>query len=79
VRAVAIRRFALSWQFTTAEHGSHVNVAADVQMQSTLLQKVVDSVLPSAVDDIMDAFAARARQRSGVPKIAATSATPPKV
>ncbi len=40
---------------------------------------VVDRILPAAVDDILEAFAARARQRSGVPRIAATSATPPNV
>ena len=56
------RRFELSWIFEPiAGAGCRVSVVATLALRSRLLQRVVDQVLPAAVDGIITAFEARAR------------------
>ncbi len=62
-RQAPFRFFSLTWQFDpAADGGCLVSVAADLQLQSRTLQHVVDHLLPQSVEDIMAAFAARARE-----------------
>ncbi len=56
------RRFELSWIFEPiADAGCRVSVVATLALRSRLLQRVVDQLLPAAVDGIITAFEARAR------------------
>jgi coenzyme Q-binding protein COQ10 len=57
------RRFSLSWRVAAVPPaGCRVSVAAEVEMESRMMQHVVDQILPAAVDDIVTAFEARARR-----------------
>jgi coenzyme Q-binding protein COQ10 len=59
--AEPFRHFSLEWLINADPAGGcRVGVAADVQMRSWLLQRVVDRTLPAAVNDILTAFQARA-------------------
>jgi len=50
-----------SMVFTARTAGScAVSISSDVDLESTLLQLIVDRALPSSVDDIVATFAARA-------------------
>lgn len=64
--ASPFRRFNLGWRIDAdGATASRVSIAADVQLQSGLLQHVVDRVLPSTVDDILAAFQARMQRLHG--------------
>lgn len=55
------RRYDLSMVFTARSLGScAMSISSDVDLESTLLQLIVDRALPSSVDDLVDVFAARA-------------------
>lgn len=61
------RRFLLCWAIEPHPSGSRICVTADCQMRSLLLEHAVNALLPLAVDDIIDSFAARARTLYGEP------------
>ncbi len=57
------RRFSLSWGVAAVPPaGCRVSVTAEVELQSRMMQHVVNQILPAAVDDIITAFEARARR-----------------
>jgi coenzyme Q-binding protein COQ10 len=55
------RKYSLTWRVAQAAGGCRINVAADFQMRSRILQLAVNQFLPAAVGDITAAFEARAR------------------
>jgi coenzyme Q-binding protein COQ10 len=56
------RRFALSWIFEPQPRGGcRVTLAAEVELRSARLQRLMDRVRPIAVGDMIAAFEARAR------------------
>lgn len=57
------RRFSLSWRVAAVTPaGCRVSVTAEVELQSRMMQRAVNQILPAAVDDIITAFEARARR-----------------
>ena len=71
------RRFSLSWLFEAGPATDcRVSIVADVDLRSGLLQRVVERVLPTTVDDIMAAFEARARGFYTVPHTPANHEAP---
>jgi coenzyme Q-binding protein COQ10 len=57
------RHFRLSWQVTAVPPaGCRVSVAAEAKLQSRMMQRIVNQLLPAAVDDVITAFEARARR-----------------
>ena len=59
----SFRRFELAWFFEPApDAGCRVRVEATVTLRSSLLQRVVDRVLPPALADVVASFEARARK-----------------
>lgn len=57
------RHFSLSWMIAAVPTGGcRISLAAEVELQSTVMQQVVNRILPAAVDDIITAFEARARR-----------------
>ena len=57
------RHFGLSWQVTAVPPaGCRVSVAAEAELQLRMLQRIVNQLLPAAVDDVITAFEARARR-----------------
>ena len=59
----SFRRFELAWFFEPVpDAGCRVTVEASVTLRASLLQRVVDRVLPPALADIVASFEARARQ-----------------
>jgi len=57
------RRFGLIWAFTPEPSaGCRVSLAAELELHSGLLQRLVAAVLPGAVADIVAAFEARTRE-----------------
>lgn len=56
------RRFSLSWIFEPQpEAGCRVSLVAELELRSSVLQRVMDRVAPAAIADIIAAFEARAR------------------
>jgi coenzyme Q-binding protein COQ10 len=54
------RQFNLTWLFEALPSGAcQVSVIAQIETQSRLIQQLVDSVLPTALDDVVTAFVAR--------------------
>ena len=62
------RRYALTWRITPQPTGSRVQVAAEIELDSWLLQRVFVRLLPSAVDGIVQAFDARAHRLAAAPR-----------
>ncbi len=62
------RRYALTWRITPQPTGSRVQVAAEIELNSWLLQRVFVRLLPSAVDGIVQAFDARAHRLAAAPR-----------
>lgn len=61
------RRFSLSWTFEARPGvGCLVRLAADLELHSYLLQRVVEHALPAAMDDIVAAFEGRAHWLYGM-------------
>jgi coenzyme Q-binding protein COQ10 len=57
------RHFSLSWLILPARpFGSCIGVAIEIEMKSRLLQRIVNQIVPGAVDDIVAAFEARAHR-----------------
>jgi coenzyme Q-binding protein COQ10 len=57
------RLFSLCWVIAAVPPaGCRVSVAARVEMKSRIMQRVVNEVLPPAVDDLLAAFEARAHR-----------------
>jgi coenzyme Q-binding protein COQ10 len=55
------RRFALVWTFApVAKDGCRVSLSAELELNSLLLERVVERILPKIVADIMAAFDVRA-------------------
>jgi len=55
------RKYALTWLIAATEStGCRLSILAEFELQSGFLQHVVDRLLPSAIDDVMAAFEARA-------------------
>lgn len=60
------RRFKLSWRFEAHPGvGCRVSLAAELELRSYLLQRVLEQVLPVAMDDIIAAFERRAQRLFG--------------
>jgi coenzyme Q-binding protein COQ10 len=58
----AFRHFSLSWLIAAIPpNDCRLSIAAELELQSGFLQRVVDELLPAAVDDIIAAFEARAQ------------------
>ena len=54
------RQFNLTWLFEALPSaGCRVSVVAQIETQSSLIQHLVDRLLPSALDDVVAAFEAR--------------------
>lgn len=59
----SFRCFELAWFFEpTPDSGCRISVEATVTLRSSLLQRVVNRVLPPALADIIASFEARARK-----------------
>jgi len=59
----SFRRFELAWFFEPVpDIGCRVSVEAGVALRASLLQRVVDRVLPAALADIVASFEAHARK-----------------
>jgi coenzyme Q-binding protein COQ10 len=57
------RQFRLAWLVAAVPSaGCRVSVAADIVLQSDIMQHIVRRILPTAVEDIVTAFEARARR-----------------
>jgi coenzyme Q-binding protein COQ10 len=57
------RQFTLSWLVAAVPPaGCRVSVAAEVELQSGIMQHLANQILPAAVDDIITAFEARAHR-----------------
>jgi coenzyme Q-binding protein COQ10 len=54
------RRYTLSWRIAPQPAGCRVQVTADIELESWLLQRMLVGLLPAAVDGIVAAFDARA-------------------
>ena len=56
------QQFRLTWSFETALPGAgcRVSLAAALELRSRMLQRIVDRVLPTTIDDVIAAFEARA-------------------
>ncbi len=52
----------MSWRFAPQGTGCRVQVAADIELDSWVLQRVLAGLLPGAVDGIVRAFDARAHR-----------------
>ena len=67
------RQFRMTWSIAevapapAASAACRVSVAADIELRSLLMQRVAEQMLPAAVDDVITAFEARARQLYGRP------------
>jgi coenzyme Q-binding protein COQ10 len=60
------RRYNLSMLFTPCTSvGCSLSIASEMDMESGLLQKIINRVLPASIDDIISAFAARAHSIYG--------------
>lgn len=59
------REYHLSWRFEPVAGGCRIHIAADFRMRSLLLQFALDRALPGAVDNIIEAFEARAQALYG--------------
>ena len=54
------RQFNLIWLFDALPRGAcRVSVAAQIETQSSLLQHLIDRVLPAALEDVVTAFEVR--------------------
>jgi coenzyme Q-binding protein COQ10 len=62
------RKYSLSWVIAPVPAGCRISVAADLELRSELLQFAVNRFLPTAVDDIVAAFGARAHALYTVPQ-----------
>jgi coenzyme Q-binding protein COQ10 len=59
----SFRHFSLSWLIVPARpSGCSISIAIEIELQSRLLQRIVNPLLPVAVDDIIAAFEARAHR-----------------
>ena len=59
----SFRHFSLSWLIVPARpSGCCIGIAIEIELQSRLLEQIVNQLLPGAVDDIIDAFEARAHR-----------------
>ena len=59
----SFRHFSLSWLIVPARpSGCCISIAIEIELQSRLLQQIVNRLLPGAVDDIIAAFEARAHR-----------------
>ncbi len=57
------RHFSLSWLIVPAHpSGCRIGITAEIELRSRLLQRIVNQLLPAAVDDIIAAFEARAHR-----------------
>jgi coenzyme Q-binding protein COQ10 len=57
------RRFRLSWLVAAVPPaGCRIRVAAEMELQSRMMQHIVNQILPAAVDDVITAFEARAHR-----------------
>ena len=55
------RKYDLTWNIAScAPAGCRVSVAAEFELESALLQPIVNRLLPPAIDDIVESFEARA-------------------
>jgi coenzyme Q-binding protein COQ10 len=62
------RQYALSWIVSPLPvAGCRISVAAEIELQSKLLQRVLNGLLPGVVADIVSAFDARAHGLYGTP------------
>jgi coenzyme Q-binding protein COQ10 len=60
------RLFSLSWLIAAMPSaGCRVSVVASLELQSRIMQRIVNQLLPAAVDDIISAFEARAHRVYG--------------
>lgn len=60
----SFRHFSLSWLIVPARpSGCCVGVAIEIELQSRLLQQIVNQLMPGTVDDIISAFEARAHHK----------------
>jgi len=60
------RLFSLLWRITpVASAACRVGVVAEIELQSRIAQRVVDQILPAAMDDIIVAFETRAQRVYG--------------
>ncbi len=62
------RRYGLSWLIAAIPAGCRISVVAEIELRSGFLQHVVNQFLPTAVDDIVTAFEARAHAIYAVPE-----------
>jgi coenzyme Q-binding protein COQ10 len=61
------RLFSLSWRISpVASAACRVGVVAEIELQSKITQRIVNQIMPAAMDDIIAAFAARAHRVYGV-------------
>ncbi len=68
------RRFDLSWTFQPNANGwCRVRLAATLELNSRLLQHLVEAVLPAAIGEIISAFEERARKQLGEEKQAGSA------
>lgn len=57
------RQFRMTWLVAAASPaGCRVSVATEIELQSGIMQHIVNKILPAAVDDVITAFEARARR-----------------
>jgi ribosome-associated toxin RatA of RatAB toxin-antitoxin module len=72
------RQFSLTWLFETASSAScRVSVLAQIQMQSSFIQHLVDRILSSVVEDVVAAFEARLHEAYADPAEAQRSEVSP--
>jgi coenzyme Q-binding protein COQ10 len=59
--AAAFRNFRISWRFAPwAPRGCRVEIEAEIELRSPLQQQLLKRALPIAIDEVWEAFAARA-------------------
>jgi coenzyme Q-binding protein COQ10 len=59
----SFRHFSLSWLIVPARpSGCCISIEIELELRSRLLQRIVNQLLPGAVDDIIAAFEARAHR-----------------
>jgi coenzyme Q-binding protein COQ10 len=59
----SFRHFSLSWLIVPARpSGCCISIEIEIELKSRLLQRIVNPLLPGAVDDIIAAFEARAHR-----------------
>jgi coenzyme Q-binding protein COQ10 len=63
------RRYSLTWLVAEMPTGGcRISVAAELELRSGLLQRIVNRLLPTAIEDVVAAFEARAHSLYAEPK-----------